>query len=698
MAKSGSSSEKVLDPLTNLTTKSGTLFALCALNGDMDTAVNNAHGLYFHDMRYLDRATLRVNGGPLSVLLANADRSDRSISELTNPPWQLVGGALPEQRLSIRRERRLAKVMTEQVLIQNFALRDLQVTVGFEFAAAFDDIFVIRGSRRGKRGNLHEPQWDGATLTFRYDGADQRRRQLALKFDPEPSRMDGSGATYELTLAARAATTIRIIGELSDAGSGSLEEVPTKPASKYLKDVTVETDNQLFNLVLRRSFDDLKMLLTRQRGDTFFAAGVPWFVALFGRDSLITALQTLLYDPRIAANTLKLLAKYQGRRDDQQTREEPGRILHELRVGEMANLHEVLYTPYYGSVDATPLFIVLLGEYVRWTGDRGLWRQLKGNIVRALDWIDRSRDHGLGFTSYDTDTNMGWKDSGNCIVRSDGSLAEPPIALVEVQGYVYWAKLQAAFLFELDNEVDIASRLRREAEELRLKFNRAFWLRGRRFFALALENGGRPVEAVSSNPGQALLTGIVSPRHVAAVSRMLMSDRLFSGWGVRTLASSEAGYNPIDYQVGAVWPHDNALIAAGLKRCGRPEEAMRIFTAIFETATHFSQYRLPEVFAGFPRSSYRVPVRYPVACSPQAWAAGALPHMLTAMLGLEPDAPRQVLTVIDPRLPDWLAVVTLRNLRVGEASVDLRFESSRGTTTQVTVLRQHGELAVQVHY
>jgi len=206
---------------------------------------------------------------------------------------------------------------------------------------------------------------------------------------------------------------------------------------------------------------------------------VPWFVALFGRDSLITALQTLLYDPRIAANTLKLLAKYQGRRDDQQTREEPGRILHELRVGEMANLHEVLYTPYYGSVDATPLFIVLLGEYVRWTGDRGLWRQLKGNTVRALDWIDRSRDHGLGFTSYDTDTNMGWKDSGNCIVRSDGSLAEPPIALVEVQGYVYWAKLQAAFLFELDNEVDIASRLRREAEELRLKFNRAFWLRGR---------------------------------------------------------------------------------------------------------------------------------------------------------------------------------------------------------------------------
>ena len=253
---------------------------------------------------------------------------------------------------------------------------------------------------------------------------------------------------------------------------------------------------------------------------------------------------------------------------------------------------------------------------------------------------------------------MGWKDSGNCIVHSDGSLAKPPIALVEVQGYVYSAKLEAAWLFELDGDRVTASRLRREAENFRLRFNRAFWLRDRRFLAFALESGGRAVQALSSNAGQALLSGIVSPKYAAAVSRMLMSDRLFSGWGVRTLAIIEAAYNPIDYQVGAVWPHDNALIAAGLKRCGFSRAALRIFTSIFQAASLFPQYRLPEVFAGFPRSAYPVPVRYPVACSPQAWAAGALPYMLKTILGLEADAIRRVHRISDPRLPEWLPSVT----------------------------------------
>ncbi len=568
----GSSSESVLNSLTMLTTKAGNIFALCSSNGDIDTTVSNAHGLYFHDMRCLDRATLRLNGGPLSVLLASADETDRSVSELTNPRLQLASGSsLPKEMLGIRRERRLARTVQEEVTVQNFALQDVRVVLTFEFEAAYDDIFVIRGGRRGKRGELCEPRWEGATLSFRYDGADGRKRRLDLTFDPPPSRKDAQGAAYDLSLDAHG-TRIRITGELSDQGGGSLESNPLRaPATKYLNLVGVETDNPIFNRVLQRCFDDLGMLLTRQRGETFVAAGMPWFVALFGRDSLITALEVLAYDPRIAANTLKQLAKYQGLRHDSWTLEEPGAILHELRVGEQANLHEVPYTPYYGTVDATPLFVVLLGEYVRWTGDLMLWRLLKSNVVRAIECIDRSSAHGRGFTSYATDTNLGWKDSGSCIVHSDGSLTTPPIALVEVQGYVYWAKLEAACLFELDDDRETASRLRREAEDLRLRFNRALWLRGRRFLDLALER-----EALSSNPGQALLSGIVSPRHVAAVSRMLMSERLFSGWGVRTLASSEAAYNPIDYQVGAVWPHDNALIAAGLKRCGLAEEAVRI--------------------------------------------------------------------------------------------------------------------------
>ncbi|MDQ6884784.1 MAG: amylo-alpha-1,6-glucosidase [Candidatus Dormibacteraeota bacterium] len=695
MTVPGADHENDLNSVFTLTTKAGTVFALCAPNGDIDTSGNSAHGLYFHDMRYLDRATLRVNGDAMSVLLASADRSDRSISVLTNPPLQLAGWALPEQRLSVRRERRLGEVMIEQVTIENFALRALRVILDFEFASSFDDIFVVRGSPRGKRGTLQEPRWEGSSLILAYEGADGRRRRLSLAFDPPPTRTNASGATYELNLNAHGASTIQVKGALSDIGGGSLEAGPTKPPTKYLDRATIETDNQLFNRVIKRCFDDLGMLLTRQRGDTFFAAGVPWFVALFGRDSLITALETLPYDPRIAANTLKRLAKRQGRRHDPRTLEEPGRIMHELRVGEMANLREVPYTPYYGTVDATPLFVVLLGEYIRWTGDRGLWRRLKGNVIRALDWIDQCGGHGLGFTSYDTDTNLGWKDSGNCIVRPDGSRAKPPIALVEVQGYVYWAKRLAASLFELDNDLETSSRLTREGEKLRRDFNRKFWLRRSGYLALALERGGRQVESVTSNPGQALLSGIVSPRHVAAVSRMLMSGELFSGWGVRTLAEDEVAYNPIDYQVGSVWPHDNALIAAGLKRTGRAKEALRIFTAVFEAAALFPQNRLPEVFAGFGRSQYPVPVRYPVACSPQAWAAGALPYMLTAMLGLEPDAVRQVLKVSNPSLPDWLSEVTLRNLRVGEATVDLCCQHHDGTT-QVTVARQRGKLAVLV--
>ncbi|MDQ6876770.1 MAG: hypothetical protein M3082_03555, partial [Candidatus Dormibacteraeota bacterium] len=392
-----SSSGSDLNPLTTLTTKATNLFALCGPEGDIDTRASDAHGLYFHDTRYLDRATLRLNGGPLSVLLASASQPDRSISELTNPRLQLAtGSALPKEMLGIRRERRLSNTMREQVTVQNFALFGVEVSLGFEFEAMFEDIFVIRGSRRGKRGKLHKPAWSGSTLLFRYDGADGRRRRISLTFDPPPSRKDPQAATYDLSLDAHGSSAIRITGELRDEGEGSLESAPVRrPAKRYLDRVTVETDNALFNRVLERCFDDLAMLLTRQRGETFFAAGVPWFVALFGRDSLLTALEVLAYDPRIAANTLQQLADHQGDHHDPRTLEEPGRILHELRVGEQASLHEVPYTPYYGTVDATPLFVVLLGQYVRWTGDLELWSRLKANVVRALDWIDDYGDQGL---------------------------------------------------------------------------------------------------------------------------------------------------------------------------------------------------------------------------------------------------------------------------------------------------------------
>jgi glycogen debranching enzyme len=687
-----------------LTTKSGDVFCLCASTGDIDSSFAPAHGLYFHDTRFLERAVLRLGNEPLSVLLSSADEDERSVSELTNPDLELKRGrVIPKQQIGIRRERKLDKPVTETIFFRNFGLEPVTLELELEFAAGFDSMFAIRGAEIGQRGKLYEPSWRGKRLEFRYDGADGRVRTTKLSFDPKPtSTSPGAVARYRLELAPAASKCIRVEVEIADTGPGTLETEPTAwRRSPRFSDVSITSDNPLFNRVLERSFADLEMLVTRERGEVFFAAGVPWFVCLFGRDSIVTALETVAYNPRVAAETLILLARYQGRHHDEWRDEEPGKILHELRVGEMANLGEVPQTPYYGTVDATPLFLCLMAEYVRWTGDLALFRKLEKNVDRALHWLDTIADHdGDGFVDYVSRSdkglaNQGWKDSGNAIANADGSSAEPPVALVEVQGYVYRARLDMAWLYRLTDQPDKAKSLEREAQALRKRFQGAYWLPDRRYLAVALQKDGRPAEAVSSNPGQALWSGIVSARHARAVAVTLRSKRMFSGWGIRTMAEGETAYNPLDYQVGAIWPHDNAVIAAGLKRYGFSEDALRVFTAIYEAASRFSSYRLPEVFAGFDRSDSPEPVRYPVACAPQAWAAGAIPYMLRTALGLEPDATENTLRIVRPALPDWLGEVSVFGLRVGQAKVDLLFRR-RENETSVFVLEQHGPLHVLV--
>ena len=694
----------IADVGETLTTKSGGVFCLCAGGGDIDSSASPAHGLYFHDTRFLDRAVLRLGDEPLSVLLSSAIEDDRSVSELTNPDLELgQNHVIPKQQIGIRRERKLGKRVSEAIFFRNFGLETVEFELELEFAAGFESMFTIRGAEVGKRGKLREPRWKGNRLEFRYDGADERVRTTTLSFDPPPARAGAGGvAGYRLELAPAASECIRIEIEIADRGEGAIETTPvTWRRAPSFSSVSISSDNALFDRVLERSFADLEMLATRERGELFFAAGVPWFVCLFGRDSIITALETVAYKPRVAADTLILLARYQGRRHDEWRDEEPGKILHELRSGEMANLGEVPQTPYYGTVDATPLFLCLLGEYVRWTGDIALFRKLEKNVERALHWLDEIADHdGDGFVDYISRSekglaNQGWKDSGNSIANADGSPAEPPVALVEEQGYVYRARLDTAWLYRQAGEPDKAKTLERQARELRKRFRGAFWLPDRRYLAVALQKGGRPAEAITSNPGQALWSGIVSSAHARAIARTLRSKAMFSGWGIRTMAEGEAAYNPLDYQVGAVWPHDNAMIAAGLKRYRFNKDALRVFTAIYESASRFSGYRLPEVFAGFDRGDSPEPVRYPVACSPQAWAAGAIPFMLRTALGLEPDATENILRVVRPALPEWLGEVTVRGLKVGEATVDLLFRR-RGDETSVVVLGQHGTLQVLV--
>jgi glycogen debranching enzyme len=696
----------IADVGETLTTKAGGLFCLCAGGGDIDSSASPAHGLYFHDTRHLDRAVLRLGNEPLSVLLSSAVQDDRSVSELTNPDLELENGkTISKQQIGIRRERALGETAEEKIFVRNYGLEPLTIEFELEFGCAFDSMFAIRGAEPGKRGTVRKPAWKEGRLELRYDGADGRVRTTTLGFDPAPLRTSSGGiARYRVELAPAQGTCIRVHVEVADRGQGELEEAPESwRRRRAFSGVEIKSDNSLFNRVLKRSFDDLHMLVTRERREVFFAAGVPWFVCLFGRDSIVTALETVANDPRVAAETLVLLARYQGRHHDEWRDEEPGKILHELRVGEMANLGEVPQTPYYGTVDATPLFLCLLAEYVRWTGDLDLVHRLEKHVDRALYWLDEIADHdGDGFVDYVSRSakglaNQGWKDSGNSIANADGSPAQPPVALVEVQGYVYRALLDTAWLFQLIGRRDEGERLEAQAKDLRRRFQDAYWLPDRRYLAVALQKDGRPVESIASNPGQALWSGIVSARHARSIARTLLSPNMFSGWGIRTMAEGETAYNPLDYQVGAVWPHDNAMIAAGLKRYGFTAEALQTLTAVYQAATRFPGYRLPEVFAGFARGDSPEPVRYPVACSPQAWAAGAIPYMLRTALGLEPDATEHLLRIVRPALPSWLGEVCVRGLKVGEATVDLVFHRHHDDTS-VVVSGQRGLLHVVVEW
>jgi glycogen debranching enzyme len=442
------------------------------------------------------------------------------------------------------------------------------------------------------------------------------------------------------------------------------------------------------------------MLRSRLGTTDYYAAGVPWYAALFGRDSIITALQMLAYDSNIAEETIRLLANYQGTQTNEWRDEEPGKILHELRVGEMAHLDEIPHTPYYGSIDATPLWLLLVGRHAAWSGDLCVFNELQPNIEAALRWIDEFGDFDRdGYLEYRCKSegglvNQGWKDSNGAIVNADGSVAEPPIALVEVQAYVYRAKTEIAALFRMAGDHERAARLEREAENLRHRFNADFWS-DEGYYVLALGKGKRRAEVLSSNAGQVLWCGIADPEKAQATAEALLTPEMFSGWGIRTLSTESARYDALGYHTGTIWPHDNSLIAVGLKRYKFDQVALHVFSALLEAAKCFPSYRIPELFGGAERKDKSGPVSYPIACQPQAWAAGAIPFMLTTLLGLEPDAFENRLRIVRPILPNQVNHVDVRNLSVGEASIDLVFERT-GSDVTMRIEKMHGDLEVMV--
>jgi glycogen debranching enzyme len=687
---------------------------------DGSVPLDEAHGfgLYYHDCRFLNGYELKIAGVKPAVLASTAARGNQAVFQLTNPDLRLDSGPLiRKEYLQIEWQRAIDGAhlaLYDVISLENFELKPVTFPLSFTFRAAFEDVFAVRGLLPEKLGTARPPVWQEDTLSLIYDGADGLYRSLTVAFDPPPQATDATTAHFQISLEPRGRTQLLVTLLIAEASTldqvqpqaqhrpdrQHVEAVLQRSADPRIgQETQVHSDSLLVHDVIERSLRDLGVLESTLEDQPFFAAGVPWFATLFGRDSLITALQTLAYMPQIAEHTVRLLAKYQGQQVDEWRDEQPGKILHELRVGELARLNEIPQGQYYGTIDATLLFLIVIGHHAAWTGDVRLFQELRSHVDRALAWIAAYGDlNNDGYVAYQSASdkgliNQGWKDSGDAIVNADGSLARPPIALVEVQGYVYLAKRSLADLFERSGEHDEAARLRREAEQLRARFNRDFWLEDKGFYALALQADHQPAAVVSSNPGQALWTGIVDPDKAQRTVEALMADDMFNGWGVRTLSTQERRYNPLGYHLGTVWPHDNAIIAAGFRRYGFDDAFQRIFMGIVQASLHFDTFRLPELFAGFARTDYGIPVRYPVACHPQAWAAGAVPYLLQTALGLVPDAFAQRLRIVRPILPEATQYLEFRGLKVGSARVDLRFER---TAEGVSVSALHVEGALDV--
>jgi len=690
------------------TLKHGDTFAVLDPNGDVLSGPGSSDGLYHCDTRHLSHLDLLINRAR-PILLSSTLRDDNAAltCDLTNPDLRDGDRLVLEHDLvHIRRTKFLWNATSfERLLVRNFSDQTLRFTLELWFEADFVDVFEVRGIKRERRGRFHEPQVEADRVGLVYTGLDNRRRVTRLRFDPTPDHLDAGCAMYRSELPSHGQLIIFI--EI-----GCEEKVVERKAREHYlasfvaarremrqfasRGATVESSNDIFNEAIRRSLADIQMLMTQTENGPYPYAGIPWFSAAFGRDAILTAYQNLWRDPIPARGVLAYLAANQAVEHDPASDAEPGKILHEVRHGEMANLGEVPFRRYYGSVDSTPLFVMLAGAFADRVGDVDVVKMLWPNIEKALGWIENYGDRdGDGFVEYSRHsssglTNQGWKDSHDSIFHADGTLAKPPIALCEVQAYVYGAKRAAADIAMKLGLDERAAELKRQANVLRSRFDEAFWCEDLGTYALALDGDKKPCRVKTSNAGHALFTGIAIRDRTPRLARTLSDAASFSGWGVRTVATSEARYNPMSYHNGSVWPHDNALIALGLARYGFKHEAARIFEGLFGASAYIDLRRLPELFCGFPRRSGQGPTYYPVACSPQAWAAAAMVSLVQACLGLRCDSDTTTIYLDRPVLPRFLDTITLQNLRAGSGLIDLSVKRASGGEVAANVIRRSG--------
>lgn len=694
--------------------KQGDTFAIFDRYGDIRTDGLGEQGIYHEGTRFLSRLVLRL-GKERPLLLSSSVKEDNTLVavELTNPDVYVDGRVvLPRGTLHIRRSKFLWQAACyESFLILNYGLAPVEISLALQFDADFADIFEVRGLKRERRGRRLDDIVEEGSIVLAYEGLDGRIRHARLHYSTSPSlrlkELSGSEVRFDAWLQPKGEGHLRftVSCQSDDAApqrlshDNALAEAGRALESARSQDCEVSTSNEEFNDWVKRSLADLHMMVTDLPSGPYPYGGVPWFSTAFGRDGIITALAALWINPGMARGVLSFLAATQAQEVIPEQDAEPGKILHETRKGELAALGEVPFGRYYGSVDATPLFVLLAGDYYERTGDLTFIESIWPNIELALQWIDTYGDvDGDGFVEYVRRSpqgldNQGWKDSFDAVFHADGTLAEGPIALCEVQGYVYAAKRRAAELAAAFGQRARAEELARQARALQRRFEEAFWSEDLSTYYLALDGRKRPCRVRTSNAGLCLFSGIASPEHAWRVAQTLLAEDSFSGWGIRTVAAGEVRYNPIGYHNGSVWPHDNALIALGMARYRFKESALTILSGLFDASLFVDLHRMPELFCGLPRRPGEGPALYPVACAPQSWAAASVFLLLQACLGLSIKAPPRQLWFSHPRLPESLQEVYIKNLVVGEASVDLILRRQAEDVT-IQVARREGDVEV----
>ena len=693
-------------------------FAVFDRFGDTQSNGAGEQGIYHQGTRFLSHSDFRINGQRPMMLNSTVREDDSLLAvDLTTPDLYEDGRLVVSKgTIHVFRTKLLWNgACHEHIRIANYATDRVRSRLSFRNGADFADIFEVRGVERKRHGKPLGPEVGADAVRFSYDGLDGVRRFTEVAFDTMPQALSGERAAFLVNLARgeTAGLEVRISGgiERESARRRSTPAVDFDSALAARRSEIEESrigwarlsaSNTLFDSLLTRSQADLTSLISHTADGTFMMAGIPWFATLFGRDSILTTMAVLPFNPEVAALTLRTLAGMQGSQINQAREEQPGKIVHEIRAGEMAATGEVPFGRYYGSIDSTPLFLWLYGRCVVTTGNLALAEALWPSAERALEWIERWGDRdGDGYVEYMRKTphglaNQGWKDSFDAISHASGELAIAPIALAEVQGYVYAAYVSVADVAARLGHSGIASRLAERAASLRKAFSRDFWLEPERTVALALDAEKQPCRVMASNAAHCLAAGLLDADQAAELSQRLLGGDMFSGWGMRTLGANERRYNPMSYHNGSVWPHDNAIAAMGLARYGNRAGALRILEGLFDAAVQMETASLPELFCGFSREPRLGPVPYPVACYPQAWSAASVFMILQAMLGLEVMGfERRVLIDNSPTLPSWLEWLRIEDLKVGDSSVSLLLRRTEDDAVVTEVSERRGPVTVE---